>query len=447
MTYPKTIKYTERRMRRGKLPGAGPLAVTAAVLMTIFAGGPMAVAGDKVLAIKGGTIYTGTRGSLEGGVILIREGRIEEIGIGIPIPRGAKVVDAAGKFIMPGIVSPDSNLGVYRKADKDDPVLDTALGLSGRNLAWYEAIYSMDPSHDDLALALRNGFTTNACSPPPAGISGLGVVMRPAGRTFESCVVRNKAFLKISFSVDTPFENMFRCSLDSACRKIEGLKAEKNKRKAKKSGEKGSPKERDKEMNTGPARKSDVEPPDDAKRTFMEVVEGSIPLLAECPGADAVTHLMEIVEGYPKIRLVIETGVEGAQAAVLLKERKVPVILEPVVTRDKHWTSYPYATNVTKRSALVQWKDLGTVIAIQAPGNVEDQVRLFDYLNEQRRIGVDRDLLLQGVTIVPAGLLGIEGVVGSLDKGKMADLLIFGSDPLENAPNLERVMLSGVFVR
>ena len=70
-----------------------------------------------------------------------------------------------------------------------------------------------------------------------------------------------------------------------------------------------------------------------------------------------------------------------------------------------------------------------------------------DHLNELYRAGVKKDVLFQGVTLIPAQLLGIDSSVGSLEKGKKADLIVLKNDPLENIPVIEKIILGGKFVQ
>jgi imidazolonepropionase-like amidohydrolase len=86
-------------------------------------------------------------------------------------------------------------------------------------------------------------------------------------------------------------------------------------------------------------------------------------------------------------------------------------------------------------------------MAFQTPGGIQEQIHLFDYLNKLVLYGVRKDVLLKGVTIVPAEILGMDHVVGSLEKGKRADLIVFRNDPLENIPVIEKVLSGGKDVK
>ena len=82
-------------------------------------------------------------------------------------------------------------------------------------------------------------------------------------------------------------------------------------------------------------------------------------------------------------------------------------------------------------------------MAFQAPGGIQDQIHLFDYLNKLSLFGVKKDVLLKGVTIIPAEILGIDKHVGSLEKGKKANLIVFKKNPMENVPAIVKVLSGG----
>lgn len=394
------------------------------------------LAKEKVIAVKGGRIQTVAQGEIEKGIILIKDDKIAEIGPQVAIPSDAEVFDFQDKFIMPGIVSPDSNLGISKPSivpadffGRGEP--------AGKNLAYYPVLYSIYPEHPDYALALKNGFTSFGISPPPAGISGLGAIIKPEGETLKDILIKDKAFLKITVYVHTPFWNMLKGALDEAKKTLEEQK-KKAEEKAKKE------KEKKKKEDRGKAKEEKEEPTiSESAKVFMEVVEGKIPILAECDSPDAVSHLLELLANYPNVNLVIRGGAEAYKAGSLLKEKNISIILEPTfAVKQDFYTPYRERTNYVLKCQALDLK-----IAFQAPGAIDEQIHLFDYLNELYQFGVKKDVLFKGVTLIPAQLLGVDNLVGSLEKGKKADLIIFKNDPLENVPIIEKVILGGRVVQ
>jgi len=386
---------------------------------------PLFSAEEKVIAIKAGKIQTITKGLIENGTILIRNDRIVEIGTQVDIPSDAEVFNFKDKFVMPGVVSPDSSIGIL------GPTGPTG---GGQNLANYPVLYSVYPEHPDYRMALMNGLTTLAVSPPPAGISGLGVVIKPYGDKLKDILVKDKAFLKITVYVNTPFWNMLKGALEEAKRKLDDQKKKQEEMK-KKEEEKKKAKENEQEEE----EKEEATISETAK-VFMEVLEGKYPIIAECSQPASISYLLELIAEYSKIKLIIRGGPDTYKAGDILKRKKIPVILTPAIMTRLRW-SIAERTNY-----ILKCQGLGLKIAFQAAGDIENQIHLFHSLNHLFQFGVKSDVLLKGVTIVPAELLGVDKLVGSLEKGKKADLIVFKDDPLKNIPVIEKVMLRGRFV-
>lgn len=430
--FPKTVRGIDLKKYKKAFLKSVCFFGAAALLFTAY--NPLFSAKEKAVAIKAGKIQTITKGMIENGIILIRNDRIAEIGTEVDIPSDAEVFNFQDKFIMPGVVSPDSNIGIFRRTGEEVALAALQVG-QGKNFANYPALFSVYPEHPDFRLALMNGFTTLAVSPPPAGISGLGAIIKPYGDKLKDILVRDKAFLKITVYVNTPFWNMLKGALEEAQKKLdEQRKKQEEEKKKEEDKKKAEEKEKEEEEKEEPTIS-------ETTKVFMEILEGKYPIVAECSQPASISHLLELVSEYPKIRLIISGGPDTYRAGDLLKEKNIPVILSPTIMTRLRW-SIAERTNY-----VLKCQSLGLKIAFQAPGDVEDQIHLFHFLNQLFQLGVKRDVLLKGVTIIPAELLGVDKLVGSLEKGKKADLIVLKDDPLENIPFVEKVMLGGKFIQ
>jgi hypothetical protein len=294
----------------------------------------------------------------------------------------------------------------------------------GKNLADVPVLFSIYPEHPDFRIALNSGLTTLALSPPGEGISGLGAIIQPSGQTLHDMLLKDRAFLKIHVYVNTAFWNLLKGALDEAQNQ---LKKSKEKDQDEKSRNKESQeKSKDKKIK-------------ERTEIFMGVLEGKLPLVAECPDPDSVAHLISLVSHYPKMKLIIRGGPYTHKAGHILKEKGIPVILEPRI-HIKGTFANPYQEIV---NTVLKYQGLGIKMAFQASGNIEDQKHLLHYLNQLHELGVNKDVLLEGITIIPAQFLGIDSQTGSLEKSKRADVLILRGNPLENVPLIDKVILGG----
>jgi len=365
---------------------------------------------EKLLAIKGGRIHTIANGIIEDGVILIRDGIIEDIGPNVTIPAGAEVLDHSSNFIMPGIVSPHSYLGIPPPPQEEQSAAIRS-GPTIRNLANYPVQYSIYPENPVYSLALKNGFTTMAISPIPAGIAGLGAVIRPGGDRLRDILIKDRAFLKVNVYVNTPFWDMLKKALEEAQKKIE----EQQKIAEEKKKEKEEKKGKDKAKNEDEEEEEKIE---ESTQIFMDVVEGKLPVMADCYSPASLSHLFALLSHYPKVKVIVVGGPEIYKAGEILKAKNIPVVLSPEIRTLMRWS------RAERTNYVLKCQGLGLTMAFQIPGGIEDQIHLFDYLNKLALFGVKKDVLLKGVTIIPAEMLGIDKDLGSLEKGKRADLIV-----------------------
>jgi hypothetical protein len=388
---------------------------------------------EKLLVIKGGQIHTITDGIIENGVILIRNGIIEEIGPDVAVPSDAEVLDCSDNFIMPGIVSAHSYLGIPPPSAEEQSAAARS-GPTILNLANYPVRYSIYPEDPVYFFALNNGVTTLAISPRPGGIAGLGAVIQPGGDRLKDILVKEKVFLKVNVYVNTPFWDMLKGALDGAQKKVEEQK--------KKAEEKKKEQDKDKKKDEGGEEaEEEDEKIKESTQIFMDVVEGKLPVMADCYSPSALSHLMALLSGFPKVKVIVVGGPEIYKAGSVLKEKNIPVILSPEIRTIMRWSQ------AERTNYVLKCQGLGLKMAFQTPGGIQEQIHLFDYLNKLALYGVKKDVLLKGVTIVPAEILGMEKVVGSLEKGKRADLIVFKSDPLENIPVIEKVLSGGIYLK
>lgn len=421
---------TDHRGRRGALT-----AVVILFAMAVLAVNSLWVRGqERLLAIRGGEIHTISDGIISDGVILIRGDIIADVGSDVAIPPGADVLDFSENFIMPGIVSPHSYLGIPPPSSAEQSAA-ARNGPSILNLANYPVRFSIYPENPVYLSALKSGITTIAISPRPAGIAGLGAVIAPGGERMTDVVVKKKAFLKINVYANTPFWDMLKKALEDAQKKgdEEKKRAEDKKREKEEDGKK--------EKSKSESEEEEEEKISETAQVFMDVIEGKLPLMADCFTPGSLSHLLSLLSGFPNVKVIVVGGPEIYRAGNLLKEKDIPVILSPEISRVMRWS------RAERTNYVLKCQGLGLQMAFQAPGGIQEQRHLFDYLNKLALYGVKKDVLFKGVTIIPAEILGVDRNVGSLEKGKRADLIVFRNDPLENIPVVEGVVAGGRFVK
>ena len=385
-----------------------------------------------MLAIKGGKILTITKGVIENGVVLIDKGKIVDIGPQVRIPKGAEVIDATGKVIMPGIVEAQGHMGITEEsigwagADSDeatDPVTPQMRALDG---------IKANADEGGLRAALETGVTTVNILPGSSNVfAGSGVVVKVTPKPVsDDMVIRNPSGMKVVFG-DSP-RNVYgqaqrktpqtRMAVAGLVREwLLKAQAYVNKKEAAKDDPKKLP-DRDLKLEA-------LEP----------VIRGEAPLLVHAHRADDISAAIRVAEEF-KVKIVWCHGTEGHRVAEMIAKKGIPTVHGPA-TRTGSWETreMDFKTGKTLH-------DAGVKLAITLDSSSQ-AVRLFPlvaslYVKE----GLPVDVALKAITITPAEILGIADRVGSLEKGKDADIRILDGEPLAFKTKVDKVIIDGEVV-
>ena len=184
-------------MKRERMSPARPAGATQGrtILTACLAVAGLVVGASQApaqIAIKGGRIISVAQPPIDGGVILIREGRIQAIGKDIAIPSDYKVLDATGKVIMPGFIEAHSSRGMDQANERNN------------NVPFLSVMDAIDPGQEYFEDCRRNGVTTIAVAPgEETMIGGQAAIIKTAGAIVDQMVVKRNAGVKISLKPST----------------------------------------------------------------------------------------------------------------------------------------------------------------------------------------------------------------------------------------------------
>jgi imidazolonepropionase-like amidohydrolase len=382
-----------------------------------------------MLAIKGGKILTITKGEIENGTILIEDGKIVNVGARVAVPKDAEVIDATGKVIMPGLVEAQCHIGIVEEsigwagADSDettDPVTPQMRALDG---------IKANADEGGLKAALETGVTTAQILPGSGNvIAGSGVIIKTAPKPVaDEMVVKNPSGMKVSLG-DSP-----RNTYGEAQRKMPStrmgvayLLREQLLKTQIYMGKKESAKDDPKKM-----------PEKDLKLEALEpVLKGEIPLLIHAHRADDIAAAIRVAEEFG-VKIVWHHGTEGHRVAKLIAEKGIPTVHGPA-TRSGSWESREMGFKTAK-----VLHDAGVKVAITTDATSQ-AIRLIPlWAALYVKNGLPRDVVLKAITINPAEILGLADRIGSIEKGKDADLRILSGDPLDIKTKVEMVLIDG----
>lgn len=344
---------------------------------------------DKWLAIVGGTVHTVTDGRLDGATVLVKNGRIHEIGDDLPLPSDTEVVQAEGLHVYPGLVAINSS-GLVSSSNNTDPY------------SW------------NMLLALAGGVTTAR--------SGSEVVKLTYG-TLDGHRLRRAPFTSITYS-----NVKAKRDLDNAFERIREYKREMERHAEEKKTNKDA-KEPDRRWIRG------------LFATAESLMDGKQVAIARASTARSIRELCALATRYG-FELVIERAEEGWIATREMAQANVSAIITPRSRRDPNTQrNAPNGSSIENARIL---HDHGIRFAIFpvgslfAPGGGVSTSGLAgrDMLNLPLeaafavRGGLSDAAAIRGITIDAAKILGVDDRVGSIEVGKDGDFVITDGDLL-----------------
>lgn len=360
------------------------------------------------------------------GTVVVTEGRIAAVGPKAKPPRRSEVIDAEGGWVLPGFIDAHTHVGVWGEGEgwsgQDTNEMTDPVTAQVRAL---DAIYPGDLGFAD---ALAGGITA-VCVNPGSGnvIGGHCVAVHTHGRTVDEMVLRSPVGLKSALG-----ENPKRVygdqkknpstRLGTAAVLRESFVAAQN-YQAKKAA----------------ARKD--KKPFDARDLKLEslamVLDGEIPWRQHSHRADDIATAMRIAEefGYD---LVIDHGTEAHLIADLVAAKGIPVLIGPlIVSRSK--------VEVRNRSTVNPGllAQAGVEISIITDHPVCPIGHLVLQASLAVKDGLDRDTALRAITLHPARALGLDDRIGTLEVGKLGDVVVWSGDPLDVMQRALRVFIEG----
>ncbi len=409
------------------------------------AAGPLAIQGAKIITISGDIIPSGT--------ILIKEIKIIAVGSDVAIPGEAKVIDAEGKVVMPGIVDAHNASGMSQ-ANEQNPLVP-----------FLSVVDSIDPSSSYFEECRRNGVTTAAVVPGDSTlIGGKAAIVHTAGQYVNDMLLRRDSALKISLR-PTSGNRMnqlvrLRKELDKAQKAIdaesEGEDASGDDDKAEDDSDADNKTEEDSEPDESEKDDDDSDEPEKAEEkkdaadegldALKAALRGDMPVYIYCDVAMDVATALKLTEQY-KLNTIFVLGRECYRAAKLLSGTDRPVILDASLV---FWETDP-RTREDEKIVLPQlYATAGVPFIFQTadPGSRRTVGSSYFWYQAATAIkyGLSEADALAAITLEPAKLLGIDALVGSIEVGKDADLMILTGEPLDIATWVDQTIVGGEVV-
>lgn len=379
---------------------------------------------DKVVAFRGGKVVWNAEAPdpiYEPGTVVFRGGKIVAVGLTskVEIPEGAEVIDAAGKWVVPGIIDLHNHTGAGNQGGD----LHEYVYLTNPDLRMIDAVQPEAASMHD---ALVGGVTTVLTIPGSGNnMSGFGVLMKTGGHNLDEAVVRANGSLKIaqagnpeSYMAGVGRSLMNWSTRNQMTRGRDYTEAMKGK----------SPEER---------RASDEF---NARLEWMiALFEHDVPIAVHTQIHQVVASTLRILNKDLKLDAFTDhsefNGYLNAPEAIALN---VPIVCGP-----RGFYRDPAINRI--RGLMAEWHERGvTMVGTNTDSNVVPQQELTYQAAMGVRLGFpDSKLALRGITILAARIAKVENRLGSLEAGKDADVVMWTGDPIDPRSRVMKAFVNG----
>lgn len=384
------------------------------------------------VAIRNATIYPVTSAPIANGTIVFANGRITAVGANVSVPSGATVIDGTGLSVYPGLIDSGTNVGLTEISSVAGTVDVAELGDFNPNA---RAIVAVNPHSEVIPVTRVNGITTVLVTPEGGIISGESALVQLAGWTPGEMALKTGAGMHIRFP---------RLRSGGFNDQPQDEEAEKERRKAyTKDLDRLRDLLRDAQAygKAAAARASDRNvrrfDRDLILEALVPVVEGRMPVILHANLARDIRAALAFADEF-KLKVILADAQDAAAVAPELKRRNIPVILGPILALPPREDD-PYDLLFTNAKVL---HDNGVRFAIQS-SDAHNARNLPYHAAACAAFGLPKEEALKAITIYPAEIFGVADRVGSLEVGKLANVIVTDGDPLEIRTNVRRVFIGG----
>jgi imidazolonepropionase-like amidohydrolase len=370
--------------------------------------------------IRGGTVVTGTGEKLANTSILVRNGRISQMGTNVTA-NDAKVIDAAGKFVYPGMIDANTGIGLQEIGGVTTMSMRSEMGQFNPHI---RALVGLNVESEILGVTRMNGVTSVITSPTGGSISGQATLINTAGWTWEDLAVQRNAGIVINLpggggrggrggggggrggggsgeATPAELQAFMQASQDYNTKRTAGL------------------------------TKLDL-----VYEAMRPLFKKEVPAIIPANGEAQIKAAIDFAELYG-IRVVILGGSQAWKVRTLLAQKKVPVVLGSI--QSAPGDDVPYDEIFAQPGLL---NEAGVKFAFSTGGGANARhVSLHAALAVA--YGLAPDAALKALTIWPAEIFGAEKDIGSIAQGKLANFFITTGDPLDLRTQVVDVFIKG----
>lgn len=390
-------------------------------------------------ALTHAKIFTLAGAPIEDGTLVIKDGKIAAVGASVEVPAGAEVIDAKGLQIYPGLFDPVTQMGLSEISAVSATVDSTETGAYNPDVV---AATAVSPSSEHIPVTRAAGITEVLAVPDSGGFDGggsRGVIGGQASAIHLSGWTINDMLIKKSVAMVISWPVIETRTFDFAT----FSRKEKPFTEAKQDYEKQVNELTDYlERARHYAQAMGHGGPSDFRRdlkleALAPVVRGQLPVLVFANRAREIRNAVEFCDKQ-KLKMILAGGEEAYKVKDLLRSKGIPVILRPTL-------SLPIDEDDAYDRLLSQPAELAAAGVRFAFGSFDNSFarRLGQQAANAVAYGLPYDEALKAVTVYPAEIFGVADQVGTLETGKIANIIVTNGDPLELSTEVKFLFIRG----
>jgi imidazolonepropionase-like amidohydrolase len=393
----------------------------------------------SAIALTHAKIFTLAGSPIEDGTLVIRDGKIAALGANVEVPAGAQVIDAKGLQIYPGLFDPITQMGMSEISAVNATVDTTETGAYNPDVVAATAIF---PSSEHIPVTRASGITEVLAVPDSGGfdsggsrgvIGGQASAIHLAGWTINEMTIKRSVAMVISWP------QMETRSFDFATFSIKNKPFSEAKQDYDKQiNELADYLDRARHYAQAMGHGGPADYQRDLKlEALAPVVRGQLPVLVFADRARDIRNAVEFCDKQ-KLKMILAGGEQAYRVKDLLRSKGIPVILRPTLT-------LPAEEDDAYDRLLSQPAELAAAGVKIAFGSFDNSFarRLGQQAANAVAYGLPYDEALKAVTVYPAEIFGVSDQVGTLETGKVANIIVTNGDPLELTTEVKYLFIKG----
>ena len=390
-------------------------------------------------AITHAKIFTLAGSPIEDGTLVIRDGKIAAVGAGVEVPAGAQVIDAKGLQVYPGLFDPITQMGLREIGAVSATVDSSETGSFNPDVV---AATAVSPSSEHIPVTRAAGITEVLAVPGSGGfdsggsrgvLGGQASAIHLGGWVIEEMLLKKSAAMVLNW----PRIETRSFDFETFTRK-EKPYTEAKQEYEKQVNELTEWLERARHYSQVMEKSSAAKYDRDLKlEALVPVIRGELPLLIFADRARDIRNAVEFCDKH-NLRMILAGGDEAYKVKDLLRSKSIPVILRPTLTLPEDEDD-PYDR------LLSQPAELAAADVKFAFGSFDNSFarRLGQNAANAVAYGLPYDEALRAVTVNPAQILGLGNQIGTLETGKIANIIVTNGDPLEITTDVRYLFIRG----